>query len=87
MMNATVLASVVPVPAPALTLRRELGRWDHTAIGINQVIGFAVFILPSQVAAQLGSWSPIAFLAIRYALMKTRGPCDDVAARAAQLER
>lgn len=51
----------------ALTLRRELGRWDLTAIGINQVIGSAVFILPSQVAAQVGSWSPIAFLAIGFA--------------------
>ena len=50
-----------------LTLRRELGKWDLTAIGINQVIGSAVFILPSQVAAQVGSWSPIAFLAIGFA--------------------
>jgi amino acid transporter len=45
-------------------LRRALGRWDLTAIGINQVIGSAVFILPSQVAAQVGTWSPMAFLAI-----------------------
>jgi APA family basic amino acid/polyamine antiporter len=67
MMNATVAAPVVPGPALALTLRRELGRWDLTAIGINQVIGSAVFILPSQVAAQLGNWSPIAFLAIGFA--------------------
>jgi APA family basic amino acid/polyamine antiporter len=50
-----------------LTLRRALGRWDLTAIGINQVIGSAVFILPSQVAAQVGSWSPIAFLVIGFA--------------------
>src|SRR3977135_4207598 len=64
----TVPASiVVPPPAPGLTLRRELGKWDLTAIGINQVIGSAVFILPSQVAAQLGRWSPIAFLAIGFA--------------------
>ncbi len=56
-----------PLPAPGLTLRRELGRWDLTAIGVNQVIGSAVFILPSQVAAQLGRWSPIAFLAIGFA--------------------
>ena len=28
------------------------------------MIGSAVFILPSQVAAQLGNWSPIAFLAV-----------------------
>ena len=46
------------------TLRRELGKWDLTAIGINQVIGSAIFFLPSQVAAQVGSWSPFAFLAI-----------------------
>ena len=67
MMNATVPASVIQVPATPLTLRRELGRWDLTAIGINQVIGSAVFILPSQVAAQVGSWGPIAFLAIGFA--------------------
>jgi amino acid transporter len=65
MMNATAPASVVSVPA--LTLRRELGRWDLTAIGVNQVIGSAIFILPSQVAAQVGNWSPIAFLVIGFA--------------------
>src|SRR5688500_10447172 len=46
------------------TLRRELGKWDLTAIGVNQVIGSAIFFLPSQVAVQIGAWSPIAFLAI-----------------------
>jgi len=44
------------------TLRRVLGRWDLTAIGINQVIGGAIFLMPSQVAAQIGTWSPIAFV-------------------------
>ena len=44
------------------TLRRALGRWDLTAIGINQVIGGAIFLMPSQVAAQIGSWSVPAFL-------------------------
>ena len=53
-----------PAPAPTLTLRRELGKWDLTAIGVNQVIGSAIFFLPSQVAAQIGGWSPLAFLAI-----------------------
>lgn len=52
------------VSRPAPTLRRALGKWDLTAIGINQVIGSAVFLLPSQVAAQVGSWGPVAFLAI-----------------------
>ncbi len=46
------------------TLRRELGKWDLTAVGVNQVIGSAIFLLPSQVAAQIGSWSPVAFVAI-----------------------
>jgi APA family basic amino acid/polyamine antiporter len=46
--------------APAL--RRELGRWDLTAIGINQVIGAAVFLMPSQVAREIGAWGPLAFL-------------------------
>jgi amino acid transporter len=40
------------------TLRRELGRWDLTAIGINQVIGAAVFAQPSLYAASIGAWSP-----------------------------
>ena len=42
------------------TLRRALGRWDLTAIGINQVIGGSIFLLPSQVAVVLGAWSAIA---------------------------
>ena len=44
------------------TLRRVLGRWDLTAIGINQVIGGAIFLMPAQVAVQIGAWSPIAFV-------------------------
>src|SRR5262245_41214594 len=45
-------------------LKRELGRWDLTAIGINQVIGSAIFLLPADVARQIGPWGPIAFLLI-----------------------
>jgi basic amino acid/polyamine antiporter, APA family len=48
---------------PSPTLRRALGRWDLTAIGINQVIGGAIFLMPSEVAAQIGNWSPVAFVA------------------------
>jgi APA family basic amino acid/polyamine antiporter len=47
---------------PAPSLRRALGRWDLTAIGINQVIGGAIFLMPSQVDAQIGHWSPILFI-------------------------
>jgi len=46
--------------AAAPVLRRALGRWDLTAIGINQVIGASIFLLPSQVAVVLGAWSGIA---------------------------
>ena len=56
-----------PPTAPAL--RRALGRWDLTAIGINQVIGGAIFLMPSQVAAQIGGWSPIAFVLMGLASM------------------
>jgi amino acid transporter len=45
---------------PAPTLRRALGRWDLTAIGVNQVIGASIFLMPAQIAAEIGGWSPIA---------------------------
>lgn len=40
------------------TLKRALGRWDLTAIGVNQVIGGAVFAMPAALAASIGRWSP-----------------------------
>jgi amino acid transporter len=46
------------------TLRRALGRWDLTALGVNQVIGGAIFLWPAQVAAQVGAWSPIGYVLI-----------------------
>jgi basic amino acid/polyamine antiporter, APA family len=45
-------------------LRRALGKWDLTAIGVNQVIGSAIFLLPADVAKQVGAWGPLAFAAI-----------------------
>src|SRR5262245_56002296 len=45
-------------------LKRALGRWDLTAIGVNQVIGSAIFLLPADVARLVGPWGPIAFLAV-----------------------
>jgi amino acid transporter len=46
------------------TLQRALGRWDLTALGVNQVIGGAIFVWPALVAAQIGAWSPVGFIAI-----------------------
>src|SRR6185503_12460979 len=48
--------------APAL--RRALGKWDLTAIGVNQVIGSAIFLLPADVAGRVGPWGPLAFIAV-----------------------
>jgi amino acid transporter len=48
--------------APALV--RELGRWDLTAIGVNQVVGGAIFAMPAALAASVGAWSPTLVLAI-----------------------
>ncbi|MGE0041735.1 MAG: APC family permease [Vicinamibacterales bacterium] len=45
-------------------LRRALGRWDLTAIGVNQVIGGGIFLIPSDVARQVGSWGPAAFVGV-----------------------
>jgi amino acid transporter len=45
-------------------LRRALGKWDLTAIGVNQVIGSAIFLLPADVAVRVGAWGPLAFLAV-----------------------
>ena len=59
-------ASDVPAggaaPRSGATLHRALGRWDLTAIGVNQTIGGAVFLMPSQIAAAVGAWSPVAIV-------------------------
>ena len=54
----------VSAPPSTPALRRALGKWDLTAIGINQVIGSAIFLLPADVARLVGSWAPLMFLAI-----------------------
>ena len=55
-------AEATATAAPALV--RELGRWDLTAIGVNQVVGGAIFAMPAALAASVGAWSPLLVLAI-----------------------
>ena len=44
-------------------LPRVLGRWDLTAVGVNQIIGSGIFVLPAAVAALVGeAASPWPFL-------------------------
>jgi amino acid transporter len=45
-------------------LRRELGKWDLTAIGVNQVIGAAIFATPGTLAALVGGWSWLAVVLV-----------------------
>ncbi len=51
---------MTPPPSAPSALKRELGKWDLTAIGVNQVIGGAVFLMPALLMAQIGAWSAIA---------------------------
>ncbi len=62
-------------------LRRELGRWDLTAIGINQVIGGAVFAMPASVAALVGGWSPYLIVGVGIASMMIGVTFAEVASR------
>ena len=76
--------SRVPRPQltpPAVALKRELGRWDLTAVGVNQVIGSAVFALPAALAATAGAWSPWMVAAVGLASMLIALSCAEVASR------
>jgi APA family basic amino acid/polyamine antiporter len=68
-------------PPPVTELRRELGRWDLTAIGINQVIGGAVFAIPASVAALAGGWSPYLVVAVGIATLMIAATFAEVGSR------
>jgi APA family basic amino acid/polyamine antiporter len=73
---------LLPIEPPASTaLKRELGRWDLTAIGVNQVIGSAVFALPAALAASTGAWSPWMVAAVGVASMLIALSFAEVASR------
>lgn len=61
---ATSTAGGAGASGAAPALRRALGRWDLTAIGVNQVIGAAIFLLPADVARIVGTWGPAMFLGV-----------------------
>jgi basic amino acid/polyamine antiporter, APA family len=67
MIQPAVLNPATSSPPGTPTLRRELGRWDLTAIGVNQVIGGAVFALPAALFASAGAWSPWLVAAVAFA--------------------
>ena len=63
------------------SLKRELGRWDLTALGVNQVIGSAVFALPAALAASTGPWSAWMVAAVGVASMLIALSFAEVASR------
>ncbi len=72
-------ASPSTVSSPGL--RRVLGRWDLTAIGINQVIGAAVFAMPAAVAGLVGGWSPLLIVAVGFASLLIAATFAEVGSR------
>jgi amino acid transporter len=68
-------------PFAVTQLRRELGRWDLTAIGINQVIGGAVFAMPAALAAIVGGWSPFLIAGVGFASLLIAVTFGEVASR------
>jgi basic amino acid/polyamine antiporter, APA family len=68
-------------PFAVAQLRRELGRWDLTAIGINQVIGGAVFAMPAVLAAVVGGWSPVLIVVVGVASLMIALTFGEVASR------
>ncbi len=61
---ADPVAGSASTAASTPALRRALGKWDLTAIGVNQVIGAAIFLLPADVARLVGNWAPLMFLSV-----------------------
>lgn len=51
--QATAAEAAASAPGPALV--RAMGRWDLTAVGVNQVIGSGIFVLPWRVAVLVGA--------------------------------
>jgi amino acid transporter len=62
-------------------LLRALGRWDLTALGVNQVIGGAVFAAPAALAAQSGAWSPWLIVGVGLASLLVALSLAEVASR------
>jgi basic amino acid/polyamine antiporter, APA family len=67
--------------ASSAALRRELGRWDLTALGVNQVIGAAVYAIPATLAGLVGAWSPLLVVVIGLASLLIAATFAEVGSR------
>lgn len=50
-------------------MRRSLGRFDVTCLGLNAIVGSGIFLLPDDLYRELGVWSPLAFLCCALGLL------------------
>jgi amino acid transporter len=50
-------------------MRRSLGRFDITCLGLNAIVGSGIFLLPDDLYAQLGVLSPLAFVCCALGLL------------------
>jgi APA family basic amino acid/polyamine antiporter len=50
-------------------MRRSLGRFDITCLGLNAIVGSGIFLLPDDLYAQLGVLSPLAFVCCAVGLL------------------
>ena len=67
--TVSVALSPASTPSSQASLHRAVGRWDLTALGINQVIGGGIFLIPASVAAEIGTWSPIGFILAGFGML------------------
>jgi amino acid transporter len=55
---------------PSFThMRRTLGRFDITCLGLNAIVGSGIFLLPDDLYRELGVLSPLAFVCCAIGLM------------------
>jgi amino acid transporter len=50
-------------------MRRTLGRFDITCLGLNAIVGSGIFLLPDDLYRELGVYSPLAFLCCALGLL------------------
>jgi APA family basic amino acid/polyamine antiporter len=54
---------------PFTHMRRSLGRFDITCLGLNAIVGSGIFLLPDDLYRELGVLSPLAFVCCAFGLL------------------
>ena len=67
-------------------MRRSLGRFDVTCLGLNAIVGSGIFLLPDDLYRELGVLSPLAFVCCAIGLLPV-ALCYADAARSCEKKR